>query len=506
MTPASLEIAGLEILGPLASGGMGDVMLARHHGAHGFEKLVAVKTIRSDLAAVAHVRAMFLDEARLVARLHHPSIAQVIDCGDTGEVMYLVMEYVAGVSLATILDQYGPLSPVFAARVVADVCHGLHYAHELRDAEGQLLGVVHRDVSPDNVLLTFEGHVKILDFGIAWTRDRLTPATEAGQIKGKPLYMAPEQLLGGRIDRRTDVHGAGLLLFELLTNTRPFERSSEIATAMATVEEAAPSVRSRRPDVPAELDAIILRALSKDPEERFPDARAMATALEKLIEVLGGASLPDLAEVTLAADRVDHRERIGRLMRGEGSVPARFSLGPPDTVPSLQPPALPPVISPITGAGDHTRYGLTWLILGAVALTASLAIAWVAIERQRARAAGSQAESLPEAELPPEPETLAAGEDAGVRPKKKRKRHPKRVVAPSRAVERPTERALLSVDAIPFAIVHVDGKKIGTTPVVRLDLSAGKHVLELTSPENGTRIARREIVLRPGQELRATFP
>ena len=202
-----------EILARLSTGGMGEVLLGRRHGALGFEKLCAVKTIRGDLTSRADFRAMFLDEARLVARLDHPSIAQVYDFGEEGSTLYLAMEYVPGVPLSQLLKAgRAPFPPSIAARMIADVLRGLHYAHEVTDVSGQPLGVVHRDVSPQNIILTFEGRMKILDFGIAITKDREAPDTAVGVLKGKPSYMAPEHLRGGAVDRRADVFSASVVI------------------------------------------------------------------------------------------------------------------------------------------------------------------------------------------------------------------------------------------------------------------------------------------------------
>ncbi len=222
---------GLEILTKLSSGGMGDVLLARRRGVHGFEKLLAVKTIRGDLARRNDIRAMFHDEAKLVARLDHPAIAQVYDFGEEDGLLYLAMEYVPGLSLNKLLvKRQRPVPHLIAARIAADVCRGLHAAHQLTDVEGKPLGVVHRDVTPGNVILTFDGHVKILDFGIAFMNERESPDTQVGELKGKPSYMAPEQLRGERVDRRSDLYSLSVVLHEMLTGRKLFTKNNITAT------------------------------------------------------------------------------------------------------------------------------------------------------------------------------------------------------------------------------------------------------------------------------------
>jgi eukaryotic-like serine/threonine-protein kinase len=181
-----------EVLYELKHGGMGAVLLARRRGLGTFEQLVAIKTIRPEFGHVESVRAMFLDEAAILARVSHPAIATVHDFGEEGGTLYMAMEYVAGIPFRDLGDLHPPAT--IAARAIADAARGLHAAHEIRDTTNNLLGVVHRDISPDNLLLGFDGHVKVIDFGIALVKNRLAPVTEFGTLKGKPPYMSPEQV------------------------------------------------------------------------------------------------------------------------------------------------------------------------------------------------------------------------------------------------------------------------------------------------------------------------
>src|ERR1043165_8160610 len=226
---------------------MGAVLLGRRRGPGAFEQLVAIKTIRVEFAQTAAVRAMFLDEAAILARLNHPAIATVHDFVEQGGTLYMVMEYVAGIAFRDAM-LHG-LPPVIAARAIAEACRGVHAAHELRDLAGGLLGVVHRDISPDNLMFGFDGHIKVIDFGIALIKNRQAPVTELGTLKGKPPYMSPEQVKNEGIDRRSDVFSLAVVLWEMLTRRALFEGDSIYAVALA-VESAAISAPSKVVDTP----------------------------------------------------------------------------------------------------------------------------------------------------------------------------------------------------------------------------------------------------------------
>ena len=197
-----------EMVTPIGEGGMATVWVARQHGKHGFQKIVAFKSILTRYAENANFRAMLLDEARIASHIEHPNVCQILDVGEEGDLLYLVLEYVDGDALSSIhyhLSQQGQVFPLpIALRIGEEVCAGLHAAHELRDADGHPLGVVHRDVSPQNILLGVRGDVKVIDFGIALARDRMTEETSHGSLKGKVNYMPPEQADGRRLDGRAD--------------------------------------------------------------------------------------------------------------------------------------------------------------------------------------------------------------------------------------------------------------------------------------------------------------
>lgn len=316
------DIPNTELLTEIGKGGMGRVFLARYHGAYGFEKQVAVKVISPEKGDRDDIRAMFLDEARLAAQLDHPSIAQVYDFGEVDRTLYLVMEYIGGMSLAELLVTQVRLPPLICASVAAHVCRGLHAAHELRDMNGQLLNVVHRDVTPQNLVLTFDGRMKILDFGIALMRERSAPVTGVGFIRGKPTYISPEQYAGAKLDRRTDLYSLSIVLHELLTGQKLFlieDYLKQHATGETSGwQEYARSVGAPSTLVeglPAGLDEVVMKGLSIDREERPENARALALALEEIVRREGGETLEAFVEREFSQAREEHDERL-RLLQG----------------------------------------------------------------------------------------------------------------------------------------------------------------------------------------------
>ena len=304
-----------EILYELKTGGMGAVLLGRRRGPGAFEQLVAIKTIRSEYAQTQAVRAMFLDEAAILARLSHPAIAAVHDFGEDAGTLYMVMEYVAGIAFRDAMDHGLPAT--VAARAIAEACRGVHAAHELHDLSGHLLGVVHRDISPDNLMIGFDGHVKVIDFGIALIKNRQAPATELGTVKGKPPYMSPEQLKSAAIDRRSDVFSLGVVLWELLTGQHLFDGDSIYAVARAVEhQDIAPPSRALGAPLPLGLDAVVMNALDRDLSRRTPTAAAFAEQLEQVIQAAGDETIEAWAERALAERRREHRAWLAAIIAG----------------------------------------------------------------------------------------------------------------------------------------------------------------------------------------------
>jgi serine/threonine protein kinase len=295
MLPARL--GGYELMTKLAVGGMAEVYLARHGELAGFRTLVVVKKVLPHLASHPEFITMFLDEARIASLLDHPNVVRIIEVGHAEEEFFLAMELVQGKPLSSLIrramDRKEPLPPKIAAWIVAQAAAGLHHAHELTDASGQLLHLVHRDVSPQNILISFEGAVKVIDFGIARALGRLTD-TAAGQIKGKFAYMAPEHGTGEEIGSWTDIFALGVVLWESLCGRRLFARQSDIATMRAILEEPIPRPSSVVKTPPG-LEAIAMRALARDPRDRFENAQKMREALERFTVVAGGVSGGDVA-------------------------------------------------------------------------------------------------------------------------------------------------------------------------------------------------------------------
>jgi hypothetical protein len=268
----------------LGAGGMAVLYLARRTGAKGFTKLFALKRIKPEYAADPNFTRMFMREAKLCASLDHPNIAQVIDFGQDGQEHFLVMEYVHGPDLRRLLRKSvgGRVPLPCAIAILTRVCAALHYAHEKTDVDGVPLGLVHRDVSPTNVLLSVDGAVKLTDFGIAKAFGSEASGTRSGMLVGKPGYMSPEQVRTQPLDRRSDVFCLGILLYELTTGHRCFFGENVFAILNATQKASivAPSVRD--PQYPAALERIVLKALQAEPSERFASARELQGALEEL--------------------------------------------------------------------------------------------------------------------------------------------------------------------------------------------------------------------------------
>jgi serine/threonine-protein kinase len=270
-----------ELLMPIAKGGMGNVWAARLKGTRGFRKLFAIKTILRTLEN-AQLQQMLFQEAVLASQIHHPNVAETLELGEHEGTLYLVMELVSGESLRFILREAqtrGGVPLAVSINLIGQVCRGLAAAHDLRDENGQRVGLIHRDISPPNVLVTETGTVKIIDFGVATTASNATYGS--GEIKGKISYLAPEQLRGEPLDARVDVFATGILLYLLTVNRHPFRcdsESSTIARILSTAPAAAPSAFAE--DYPDSVEQVVMRALNKDRDERFASTTELLKALE----------------------------------------------------------------------------------------------------------------------------------------------------------------------------------------------------------------------------------
>jgi len=282
--PTDQRVGQYKLCFELASGGMATVYLGRSEGPAGIERVAAIKRIHPHLAKQASFVEMFLDEARIVSQINHGNVCTVYDFGEADGEYYIAMEYLVGETVSRVFkalrknpdpSHVNRLNGI-ALKVIADACEGLHAAHDLKDARGERLGVVHRDVSPQNLFITYDGVAKVMDFGVALARERLH-RTVTGQIKGKYAYMAPEQLGEAIVDRRADVFALGVVLWEALALRPLFKRSTEAKTILNVLNGPIPAPSLVRPGISRELDHIALRALERDPERRYPTARTSPT-------------------------------------------------------------------------------------------------------------------------------------------------------------------------------------------------------------------------------------
>jgi serine/threonine-protein kinase len=289
VSTAALVAGKYKLFASLGRGGMADVFLGVARGPAGFNKVVVLKKLRENRVDNPAFVDMFLDEARLAARINHPNVVHTYEIGEGNDGYFISMEYLEGQSLHSVIkatrERGERLEPAFAAHVMAEVLNGLHHAHEMRDYDGTQLGIVHRDVSPHNLFITYDGQIKVLDFGIA--KAALNNAhTQDGVVKGKFAYMAPEQATSDEIDRRCDVFAAGIVLWELLSGEKLFKGdSAKVLFQLMSAPVVPPSTVN--PSIPKELDAIAMKALERAPEMRFQSAREMANALSDYVHRAG---------------------------------------------------------------------------------------------------------------------------------------------------------------------------------------------------------------------------
>ncbi|MFO0727652.1 MAG: serine/threonine-protein kinase [Myxococcota bacterium] len=324
------RLLGYELLLPIGKGGMAEVWIARTTGELGFSRLVALKTIRPEVGRDPGFRSAFFEEARLAARLRHANAVDVLELGEDGATLFTVMDWIEGVSLAHLLAS-GPrggqhLSPAVAVRVVSDLLSGLHAAHELLDDTGAPLALVHRDVSPHNVLVGIEGVARLTDFGVAKAFGRVAAETQAGEIRGKPGYFSPEQGAGLPVDRRTDIFAAGIVLFEALTGRRLFGGGPASAPLAKLTDRTYPSPDAVVSSVPAPIAKVVNRALAFQADERFPTALEMRDALEAAaLEAMAIATAKDVAEAIQTRCGAELREQQAKLRARLVAGPTRPS-------------------------------------------------------------------------------------------------------------------------------------------------------------------------------------
>ena len=497
---------------------MAEVWLALQEGPAGFAKQVVVKTILPHLAEDQSFVEMFLNEARLAALLNHPNLVQIFELGEEAGTYFLVMEYIEGRNLRSVLrrarSMQKPIPLPLVARIATGVCEGLQYAHEARDMEGRPLNLVHRDISPENVLVSFDGQPKVVDFGIA--KAAVGRATRSGALKGKLGYMPPEQIAGEPITRRADIYALGVLLYELISGKPPFSGESEPVLLRAVLEDAPTPLGELCPDAPLQLVDVVERAMARNPEDRFQDARAMAQALEGYLRIATHTGTSDLASFM--------SELFGA--EREGSHPSAYIVGTPSRpapgpsnqdatrairirmVPSSEISAAPPP--------PRRRRALPW-VGGAVAAVGLVAAsAWLmggepvreppkedgpaavlspredpATERRPEEAQAEVASTTTPPTMPPveptptpvkEPEQAPAQAQVPTpapEPSQVQRAQRESVRRRARSVKQEKGRIVLHV--LPWAEVSMNGETLGTTPLAPIEVNAGKHMLHLVN-------------------------
>jgi len=439
---------------------MGQVFLARAEGAQGFEKLLVIKRVLPHLVEDEDFLEMFLDEARIAAGLNHPNLVQIFELDEANGATYLAMEYVPGEDLRRVERRArteGKGLPVgIALRIVSDAAAGLHYAHQARDGKGQPLQLVHRDVSPQNILVGYSGAVKLIDFGVAKAAGR-SQQTASGVLKGKFPYLSPEQAAGKPIDHRSDQFALGIVLWEILTGQRLFKDESDLATLRRVQECHVPAPSSIDPAIPQALDAIVLRALSKSVDARFKDCGAFRLALEEL--AMAQALPASSAHLTAFMSEL-YAERIAT----ETSPQSMDELSSNAQMDDLPTPTRPTqagrekTVASRPGRGptqaaprpSERRRGGTYALVGVAVLAIAGTVAWVAH--------GHGTTSTPPAELPrvvPAAQQAATG--TGSQPGETQLAPPLPVLAPPTSVTLRTDP--------PGAEVEVDGQALGRTPL-----------------------------------------
>ncbi len=341
------RIGRYRIVGKLGQGSMGTIYLGRAEGVGRFERLMAIKMIHPHLAKQKPIIEMFLDEARVAALIRHPNLVPVFEIGEHDGSYFVAMEYVSGEPLSVFLDENARVGAAIdsdlAAYVMAAVCEALHGAHEMKDAAGRTLDLVHRDICPQNIMLGYDGIVRVMDFGVAKTTRRIAKI-ESGTYKGRTAYSSPEQIRSGAIDRRSDIFSAGVVLWESTVGKRLFKGEDDTATA-ANVLEGAPRPSSARKPYPSNLESIVLKALSADPAQRYQTAREMELALRKYLARRSSMlSASDLERILKSVCRAQFEDRVEMERRAHGT--STETVKSDDQLPAWEPPRFDLMIGP----------------------------------------------------------------------------------------------------------------------------------------------------------------
>jgi eukaryotic-like serine/threonine-protein kinase len=449
-----------EILAPLGAGGMGEVFLARERGPSGFERVVALKRLLPHMAKDAEFVRLFTREALLAAQLAHSHIVPVYEFGEINGYLYLAMEYVHGENLGTLTaaarSSGRPLEIALGAHICVQVAAALEYMHQKKDLAGKAMALVHRDVSPQNVLISFSGEVKLGDFGVA----HVATSSSLADIRGKVAYMSPEQAMGRRVDSRSDLYSLGAVFFELVCGRPPFQGGSNLEMLERVRKGGAPRAREIDPRIPDTVDELLARALADDPGDRFQDARSMRLAFADIAEMGGLAA----AAPVVLADRMRDlfpTRAISPTPQVEATLSADPS-PPPRTTEAAQTELAKPTR---TIAKVRSRRG--WVVAAAV-LLAGAAIGGVKWVRSTpvATELPAPAPARPLVTPPPSPAKEVAVQAPPPAPV------PAADPTPVRHTSGPGR---LSITASMPCDVSIDGKSRGRTPIADLTLAAGRH-------------------------------
>ena len=477
------QLGKYQLVRKLAVGGMAEVFLAKAAGPMGFEKTLVLKRILPDLAGDPVFVRMFLAEAKLAASLNHPNIAQIFDFGQEQGAYFIAMEYVDGPNLRSLsrrsAERSIPIPVSLCAKIISSACEALAYAHEFIDpGTATPLSVIHRDVSPENILLSRTGAVKMVDFGIAKAGGRTQP-TEAGILRGKISYMPPEQIQGKEIDHRADIFALGVVFYELITGSKPFDARSDVTIVQAILYEQMIPAVARRPDIPEPIARMLQCALAKDPDGRYPTCRHFQAELEQfivstgelvgayqlaaLVSQLGGAhsmsiaAPPSVAPVAVTTPPAQGNEPARAAVTSEPKTPnsavvhplplrrpaeaaASHPLAPAETGPSIIHPR----------RGKYVRATVGGILGGAVAVAAAGFVLF------------GQAPTASDEKI------VASPADRG-------------------GDHRPEQIAVavgkIDFQVRPYATVFLDGKLLGQTPFPPVQVDEGKHSVRLVNAD-----------------------
>ncbi len=488
---------GRYVLGErLAIGGMGEVYVGVQRGLGDFEKPLAIKLLLPHLAEDPKAVAEFLNEARVASRLSHPNVVQIFDVGQEEGRYYIAMELVRGISLSGLLEQLEKQDEQLPSAMVSFIAHGLldglHHAHQLANKDGKQVGLVHRDVSPHNVMVSTTGEVKLADFGIARAMDALG-ATRTGTVKGKPAYLAPELFDGGAASRGTDVFSAAVTIFHFATLRSPFRRDTDAATMKAVMSEGLPALRKLRPDLPDALDQALHWGTERDPMRRPPTALVLREAIPTTYGAAAVRELGDLfgriapEAVRQVEDRAAHTAQLARADGTKGLT--RESTGQVGATPSRKP-RWPFVAIPVL------------LAIGAAATL------WLLHPQAEVSPVPSPSIALTEKPAPapaPAPKTEPIAEPAQAIPPKAAVAEPVKPTTPTAPIVKPPAHVraeatphvgFLTVDAQPWANVSVRGHAIGDTPLYKFPIDEGDVTVQLTNPDTGKSAVRKVRVVR----------